>query len=402
MNSDFEDLEYKDEWEALQVTYPELDLAKEPPLKGASFQLRIQIDFSKTYTLNITDSHGSTSDHHQSNSEGLIQISHLPPINITLLLPSLYPREESPQILSLWSTHDWLPNNSVQKLIRGLQNIWDRQRSIVLALWIDHIRDGEELLEFLGFLNKESAEICILSRSQADDLRSSLQTYNDMVSLTSFNNNRYRCPVCFDRLQGTECISLSPCHHVACKKCLADGWSLYIAEGRSELVGCPDPQCVKAGKLALLQDVQVVLSQQQVVRWQWLVRKKEVEKDPSIVFCPQISCQRPVKKEPTLDGRSFEWERLRQCECGFSFCVYCRRTWHGPHLPCPFPSSADFVKKYVELPLGSPEKLALEKRYGKSNLVKLVAKYREDQLNRAWLESQTMAIPSDVPGVKSE
>lgn len=113
------------------------------------------------------------------------------------------------------------------------------------------------------------------------------------------------------------------------------------------------------------------------------------------MFCPQLTCQRPVRKDLSVEEESSGWERLRMCECGFAFCVYCRRTWHGPHLACPLPSSMDFVKTYLALPKGSPERLVLEERHGQNNLTKLVAKYQEDQLNREWFERETMAYGSD-------
>lgn len=75
---------------------------------------------------------------------------------MNLLLPPLYPHEQPPQIVSLSSMHDWLPDPLLQKLTDDLQEIWDRERSIVLALWLDHIRDGEVLLKSLGILFDET------------------------------------------------------------------------------------------------------------------------------------------------------------------------------------------------------------------------------------------------------
>lgn len=384
-----EDFDYREEWEALQVTYPELNLPNEPPHKGTSFSLQIQVDLNRDYILKVL---GDTGDH--AHSEESIQISYLPPIHMNLLLPPSYPHEQPPQIISLSSMHDWLPEQVLKKLAEDLREIWNRERCIILALWLDHIRDGEELLKSLGFLSEDTIQLDSHGPTvNRNDLARALQEYDRTAKDTQFNSTKHRCPVCFESVQGVECVSLTYCEHVACKGCLKDGWSLYISEGRSELVGCPDPQCVKSKRLASMEDVQTVLSPEEIARWLWLIRKKETEKDPTIVFCPHVSCQKPVKKEPPLEGRSSEWERLRTCECGFTFCVYCRRTWHGPHLPCPLPASAEFVRKYAELPQGSPEKQALEIRYGISNLAKLVAKYREDQLNRAWLERETMICP---------
>ena len=113
--------------------------------------------------------------------------------------------------------------------------------------------------------------------------------------------------------------------------------------------------------------------------------------DPTIIHCPIVSCQQPVlPPPPALDGRPSEWDRLRMCECGFAFCMYCRRAWHGPHTSCSLLTTAEFVQMYLQYPENSTERLIIEKRHGKANVLKLVANFEEEQLNRAWMEKETM------------
>lgn len=66
---------------------------------------------------------------------------------------------------------------------------------------------------------------------------------------------------------------------------------------------------------------------------------------------------------------------------------------HGPLTDCPIPIAEKFVLEYMSLADGSPSRAVLEQRYGKANITRLVAKYKEDQANREWLESSTMACP---------
>lgn len=133
------------------MTYPELNLSNEPPHKGSSFQLRIQINLNQDYIADVVE----VTDDTPRSSEGSIRISHMPPIFMNLLLPPLYPHEEPPEVISLWSMYNWLPDYLSQKLIEDLQEIWNRERSVVLALWLDHIQDGRELLESLELLNND-------------------------------------------------------------------------------------------------------------------------------------------------------------------------------------------------------------------------------------------------------
>lgn len=137
--------------------------------------------------------------------------------------------------------------------------------------------------------------------------------------------------------------------------------------------------------------------------------------DPTIVYCPRAFCQTPVQKPPDVEEGS-GWERLRTCpECGNSFCAFCKRTWcvvfrrypqpsglthcftisrHGPLSDCPLSATETFVLQYISLPDESPGRLVIERRYGRTLVQKLVAKYEEEQANKQWLERSTMACPS--------
>jgi len=104
-------------------------------------------------------------------------------------------------------------------------------------------------------------------------------------------------------------------------------------------------------------------------------------------------CQTPVPKPSGVDGTG--WEGLRTCHaCNYSFCSFCERTWHGPLSHCPVQITENFVNKYMETTMGSPARSTMERRYGKKNLKRLVAKCKEDRANRKWLEKSTMACPS--------
>ncbi|KAH8077783.1 hypothetical protein HD553DRAFT_165373, partial [Filobasidium floriforme] len=157
-------------------------------------------------------------------------------------------------------------------------------------------------------------------------------------------------------------------------------------------------------------------------RLEWLKRKKRVENDPTYTTCPLQHCQSPVPPPPlpktsttmtnaparnvfrigtavvltdeqVEENRKKEedkWERYRQCPgCRFSFCRYCLTTWHGPHLPCPLPSTSNFLKAYLALATDSPDRKIYHRRYGKKNLDRLQAEYEENEANKKWFEGNT-------------
>ena len=172
-------------------------------------------------------------------------------------------------------------------------------------------------------------------------------------------------------------------------------------------MGCPHPECVKQSRQASLEDAKNILLEEQIVRWKQLLQKQETERgeqfvesnklftitsedaDPTITYCPMETCQQLVQAPPpSEDGIPSEWDRLRECRCGYTFCIICRRAWHGAHTQCPVVSS--FVGEYLKLPTGSPEREAIERTHGKNNVIRIVKKHLEDQKNQRWMQQETM------------
>lgn len=95
-------------------------------------------------------------------------------------------------------------------------------------------------------------------------------------------------------------------------------------------VGCPHPECVKAGREANEEEVVRVVTVEELGRWQWLREKRALDRDPHVVHCPLSFCQTPVPKPKVQDAEEGSgWMRLRTCHaCGYSFCSFCKRTWY--------------------------------------------------------------------------
>ena len=67
---------------------------------------------------------------------------------------------------------------------------------------------------------------------------------------------------------------------------------------------------------------------------------------------------------------------------------------HGPLSDCPIQIAERLVIEYLETTERSSVRKTMERRYGRKNLEKLVAKYEEDRANQEWLEKSTKACPS--------
>jgi len=68
-------------------------------------------------------------------------------------------------------------------------------------------------------------------------------------------------------------------------------------------------------------------------------------------------------------------------------------TRHGPLDKCPIAQYEEIALKYLGAEEGSPERIALEQRFGRANIRRLVATYEEEKANLQWLEQSTMMCP---------
>ncbi|OBZ78844.1 E3 ubiquitin-protein ligase itt1 [Grifola frondosa] len=378
----------REEWEVLESIYP--DCVSSDICDGI-LKLQIPVELPEAAEIAVIDdlpvqhsgaSHEATASH--------ISLSHLPPLLLDILLPPTYPNT-APKIISLHATHSWLPIKrlSVQ---RRLLELW-QEGDGVLCSWVEWIRSAQFLhdLDLVTTLNRE--QMIRIHHPSPRLLVPLLTAYDTSTKSAKFSQNSYECEICLTSIKGGRCILLS-CSHVFCRSCLEDFWKLCIKEGDVGRVGCPDPKCVKSGREANEEEVRRVITEEEVRRWKWLKEKRAIEKDPSIIHCPVPLCQTPVPKPANTEEGS-SWERLRTCpECGYSFCAYCRRTWHGPISDCPLSVTESFVMEYMALPEDSSQRKTLEMRYGKANLRKLVVRYEEEQALKSWLERSTMACPN--------
>ncbi|KAF9456145.1 hypothetical protein BDZ94DRAFT_1178351 [Collybia nuda] len=356
-------------------------------------KLEIPVDFpdAKTVTIVQDETLGltSTSVNTDMHAQQIISVSSLPPLVISLTLPPSYPLYSPPHIASIHANHAWLPHQC-PPLRAILMKMWQPGEG-VLYNWIEFIRTGEFLYE-LSFMSATDGHTIQITHPSPQVLAPLLKAFDVSAKSIQFSQNSYPCPICLISVKGSRCVQLN-CGHIFCRSCLEEFWKMCIAEGEVGRVGCPDPECVKLGREADVEDIVRVVTQTEMRRYRWLKEKKALEKDPSIVHCPMTFCQNPVPK-PSDQNDGSGWERLRSCSrCSFSFCAFCRRTWHGPITSCPIAYSEKLVLEYLAHSEGSIGRQSIETRFGRTNVLKLIATYEEERANKEWLEASTMACP---------
>ena len=292
-------------------------------------------------------------------------VEHLPPLRLSIELPVRYPAEDPPEV-TLSVSPQWLS----EKKLRDLESSCTR-------LWEEFGRD-QTVYGFIDHLQQEAETAFGLSRDDSvvafpADLQISLLDFNSKTKREKFENETFDCAMCLEPKKGKDCHRLMTCGHVFCVGCLQDFYNNCITEGDVDSVKCIDPSCGKNNtpgqvskrrKLHTLNPSELLtipIEQELVQRYARLKRKKRLESDKNVAYCPRQWCQGPArnKKHPKSDNPFGDFEsdseseddtakqpptskkkdltasipmsqRLCVCEdCDFAFCCVCEKSWHG-------------------------------------------------------------------------
>ncbi|GJN93479.1 hypothetical protein Rhopal_006536-T1 [Rhodotorula paludigena] len=330
-----------------------------------------------------------------------LAIEYLPTLHLSLRLPKDYPDTAGPLDIRLSEDTGWLDEERRSKAESALGETYAGEECLFGL--VDLVSSTSP--DFASTLAL-SFPLVIRQIRPGPPLSSILAAFNSSSTSSTFATSSHVCPLCFSTRRGDACIRLSSCGCVFCVACLTDYFSLLITEGLVRSVACPSTSCVekrakwekevgpreeleregeRPGRLER-DEIERLVGAEKRERWEWLKEKVRVESDPSITFCPRDSCQAAVPK------LSEEDDKLRVCPtCDYSFCVYCRRGFHGNRNACALPQSSAIVSAYLD---GDDEqKRTLELRYGASNIKRLVAAYEEERALREWLDANATECP---------
>ncbi|KAE8267852.1 hypothetical protein A4X09_0g4497 [Tilletia walkeri] len=347
------------------------------------------------------------------NKHQTLELQHLPPLTLTLSLPPTYPLAAPPTIDTLEAP--WLlssPTSTLHQTCsrwtrKRLLEMWQENQAEILWLWADWI--GEGLWEEIssggrpGELGESSwwppwvsasdteGEDCIhlfedsSSSSSTPPLSDVLRAYNSSAETSAFEHSTFYCSICLEDRKGRSCTRLLGCGHVFCSECLTDYVRVGINEGLTE-ISCPDPECTKnhnAGasaeeekeednsKKGMILDSELLLlvGQELCGRFAAMRKKTIAEADPTAAYCPVVGCGGVVLGRKEDEGTSFE--ALRECEqCGFAFCRWCAKAWHGK-TQCELSAVSKLASAWLAASPDSEERTILIRKYGLANLLRL-------------------------------
>lgn len=347
--------------------------------------------------LYVMIENGNTNNLESSTSEKYI-IEYLPPFTLTFTLPDKYPSSECPLFIL---TCLWLTRSQIFELCKKLIALWkDDVGCEVLYKWWDFLQNDS--VSFLGIDNQLTLTDELTARTSNLDKKCSIDLkkgpaqalqdaqcfsevlprmllYNEQRLEEIFNLSMFDCNICFEKRAGHNCLSFKGCDHVYCKECIKAYFTVNINDGNIQSLICPEPKC---DSIALPNQVKELVGKELFERYEKLQLQTALDTMKDITYCPLSHCQCAVIIEKD--------ENMAQCpSCKFSFCLYCKLAYHGVQ-PCKILSGE--IKKLVQdYKVGTnEERKLLEKKYGKSNLTKIV----DEHESKKWLLGNTKPCPS--------
>lgn len=379
----------------------------------------------------------------------LDDVCHLPPIRLLIRLPRGYPIHAAPIIAQIVSdtfssgqldhqymlAEDQLARVKASALAEAWQarvagwmrealvKQWQNFQGEILYTWYEYLKESlwDDLLKggsvsacpLLSGTTLTLDEFLIDATGMPSEspLATSLKSHDILSKRKEFEGERFGCGICLEEKRGGKCWKISDCAHVFCQDCLSSYLASMIREGYTrQASACPDPECVKARvtaenkeaaaehKTASSLSVGAISSAELlqfvgpglVARLEDLRERALASTDPCAGYCPRPGCEKLVRGDAKDIGTMYE--SMRMCDCGFTYCLYCNKAWHGK-APCNLLSSTALIERYQKASEGSTTRREMEMRYGKSNLERMILKHEEETQNRQYIESNTQKCP---------
>ncbi|XP_070165552.1 E3 ubiquitin-protein ligase RNF14-like isoform X2 [Polyergus mexicanus] len=314
--------------------------------------VNIILKLNRKLEVNFTNCCSSNAISDSIVSSDKIFVEHLPPVRLYTQLPNIYPSRKPPNFcLSVI----WLTPWEISFVCQKLDEIWEEnQGSEILFLWLDFLQN--DLFNFL-------------------DIKKLLISYDREQHKKQFDNNFYTCYICFEEYRGLHCIELKNCGHVYCKDCIEEHIRIKINE-HVKIIPCPTLDC----SFEINDNDIKTLCPSLFSRYEELLLRITLNTMDDVIYCPRISCQNPMIKDPS--------DTAPICPvCNYCFCIYCYKLYHGA-APCEIAS--DDIKKLINDYKNSDDKKKklLERKYGRRQ-IQLV----EETLTTEYLQDNTKSCP---------
>ncbi|XP_033738802.1 E3 ubiquitin-protein ligase RNF14-like isoform X2 [Pecten maximus] len=254
-----------------------------------------------------------------------IMLSHLTPLNLTVIFPPEYPACGPPKFTL---SAIWLSWQQLGALCAMLDKLWEESRGMpILYTWIDWLENNS--FSFLGLqehilLRETSPEDQVVDERGIQDCLNIEEAVTTMMRYSAqeenyqFKRTDHECCVCFMEFPGADFYRMKQCGHHVCRECVQALCQIHVKEGTVTELVCPESDCKTDIPPDIIRDV---VGEEQFSRYERLALQKALDNMGDIVWCPR--CEGVVVRE------SDNTLNLAYCiPCQFSFCTICNKLWH--------------------------------------------------------------------------
>eukprot|EP00002_Diphylleia_rotans_P020195 TRINITY_DN3917_c0_g1_i3.p1 TRINITY_DN3917_c0_g1~~TRINITY_DN3917_c0_g1_i3.p1 ORF type:complete len:389 (-),score=54.25 TRINITY_DN3917_c0_g1_i3:645-1811(-) len=231
------------------------------------------------------------------------EVSNLPPILVSCILPPGYPLEAAP-LVDVESP--WISHASRDIIIESLLQIHEAQKGMpIIFSWHQWLQDE-------SWRAMECAQEMLTSNEEAQKLR----CYDARLEFERFQSCLQTCTICFDERMGDQFIMLEPCGHRYCLDCIHHHCESGINSGMVMRMSCPEFKCNTSLTPTTMKEY---LPLPLLERWEMLLLNRAIDSMGVLAPCP--SCKEVNIRED---------DPLVVCvRCRYPFCAECNRSWHG-------------------------------------------------------------------------
>lgn len=187
------------ELEALEAIFPELR-RPESASSPFAFELEIPVELGEPLTVTFPPAGNVVVESGVDGQAGpagatppmdSLEVSHLPPITVSIRLPDGYPESCAPEV-ALKTTPEWLGEETLSRLEDDGPRLWEEMgRDMVAYTYIDHIQRGAE--DVFGTIGPDG------TLAVAAEHKLAVLDYDIKAKRAAFEKETFDCGICLGK-----------------------------------------------------------------------------------------------------------------------------------------------------------------------------------------------------------
>ena len=231
-------------------------------------------------------------------------ISHLPPLQLSIVLPMEYPARKPP---SYTLSSLWLNAMALSSCCEELDKLYEQNHGPILCVWMDWLRyeaaqklgisaNVELRLDDFGVSSSSTDRRALYEGTDPEEDLQELLRYNSQHEHAAFPEALHSCPVCLEEKPGVEFVrgfqtpcaggGGAACHHIICTPCCREMAVAYINSKEVDSIRCPVPECRAPAPPVLLASL---LPDAHYAMYEKLFKEALEASLPGVCHCPRCT-----------------------------------------------------------------------------------------------------------------